>query len=212
MCIQARASHPPHWQGSLDVGEVEHKAFITVRDDICSAPVLFAPDYSLVIRRRHDASDMGWGGYFYQEVPGELDSRGHQKQRFLLCASNAFKEPQLAWPVFYKESWVFVQRCSKGRYFLERTPLPFKMQGDQAAMKYLKQCQKGKISAWLCEWLWGLSWEWEYLPGLKNDIADALSRFPCVQWGCTNFHGSVNMWNELLKVLKHLLQVLQWEH
>jgi hypothetical protein len=29
-------------------GDVEHKAFTTVRDDICSAPVLFAPDYSLV--------------------------------------------------------------------------------------------------------------------------------------------------------------------
>ena len=172
-----------------------------VRDEICSAPALCAPDNTLKIKGKHDASDMGWGGYFYQEVAGEKDSKGYQKERVLKYVSGSFKDGQLVWPIFYKEAWSFVRTAAAGRYFLERSPWAFEMEGDQAALRWLKQCRKGPISAWLCEFLWGLQWTWTYMPGPDNVVADALSRYPCVTWGVTNFHGSVNVWRKLLAVL-----------
>ncbi|XP_054759514.2 uncharacterized protein K02A2.6-like [Lytechinus pictus] len=148
------------------------ESFATVKDQIlhCSTLHLFDPDLPVVIST--DASEYGLGAVLMQMKDG--------KEVPISYASRTLTKAEKNYSVGEKEALACVWACEKwfqyvwGRHFVLRTD-------HQSLTTLLSTKGTGRQSMRIARWatrLLRFNYTVEYIPGLQNHAADALSRLP----------------------------------
>ena len=112
-----------------------------------------------------DASNYGVGGYLFQTVDG-ID----QPVAFV---SRSLNKSQLRWSVIQKEAYGIFHSCMYLQALL-RDRLS-KIKTDHRNLLFIKEATNPMIVRWYMA-LSGFSFTLEFIPGVDNNIADAMSR------------------------------------
>ena len=144
-------------------------AFAHVRQLISDSPILYFLDDKAPIFLMTDASDYGIGGYLYQVI-------GEEKQLVSLV-SKSLTSTQLAWSVIQKEAYAIFFCCTHLDNLLRDRK--FTILTDHKNLTFIKQASNPMIVRWHLA-LQELDFKILFVPGVDNNIADAMSRL------CTN--------------------------
>lgn len=144
-------------------------AFVTLRDKLCTEPILRLPDFSLPFVLTTDASDMAVGGVLSQKFPdGEFPIAFESKRMDKAHANRPVMEQELYAVYHCTKVW----RCYiEGPGFTLRTD-------HQNLIHLLKSTSAPSRHAarWVTELMANFRFTVEYIPGPTNVVADALSR------------------------------------
>ena len=121
--------------------------------------------YTAPITLHTDASDYGVGGYLFQTVDG-VD----QPVAFV---SKSLNIPKVRWSVIQKEAYGIFHSCMYLQSLL-RDRL-FRIKTDHRSLSFIKEAFNPMIVWWYMA-LSEISFTLEFIPGVDNNIADAMSR------------------------------------
>ena len=149
-------------------GEQQQKAFETLKEKLCSDPVLATPDYTKLFYITTDSSDFGLGAVLEQ-----LDE--NNKPRVIAYASRLLKKSELAFSTYLKELSAIIFGITQFRpYVFGRH---FTVYTDHLPLTYLKKQKHTTLTACnLASKLTGYDFDIVYKAGRTNVVADALSR------------------------------------
>jgi hypothetical protein len=185
-------------------GEEEQKAFEYLKAQALERHKLYNPDWARRIHVNVDASDLGWGAVLYQlsneDAAGEVctDPKAENMQ-VILYLSEAFDRTMLRRPTYYKEGFGLIKALGKVRFYIEHSPHRTAVHTDHFPHKWMKHSQRGMIVGWRVAELAGLTYDIYYLPGPKNIIADALSRYPLISMTQLTVKGLDAIFDRLLQ-------------
>ena len=155
-------------------GELEQKAFDTLKSITCARPSVAAPDYTKKLYLDTDASEIGHGYMLYQYQD--------DKKQPIPFGSQAWKTPSmLARPMYYKEGLAMFKAIDACRYYIESSPFTTVVRTDHKPLMWVKHTHRGPLTTWLVEKCAGLDYTIEYIRGEDNICADAFSRTPFIQ-------------------------------
>lgn len=149
-------------------GEKQQKAFDELKKSLCSAPVLLIPDPKLPYTLNVDACDYAVGGTLQQDQGNGLQPVAFRSRKLTPAERN--------YDVREKEFLAFFDACSVWRQYLHN-PLPFTFLTDHDSLKYHRTMPN--LSQRLARWIEKLAefdYKVEHIAGVKNIVADALSR------------------------------------
>jgi len=151
--------------------EEAQTAFDDLKTALTTTPVLTIPDLSKPFILTTDASGVGLGAVLSQHTDA-----GEKPVAFF---SRKLNEHEVKYDIYTQELLAVVSALKEWRHYLE-APTSFEtlIRTDQEALKYL-QSQKhltGKLAGWL-NFLANYNFKVQHIPGSKNRVADALSRF-----------------------------------
>ena len=140
-------------------------AFTKVKTLIAKSPLLYFIHDTAPITLMTDASDYGIGGYLYQEV--------NEKKQLVALVSKSLTKTQLRWSVIQKEAYAIFYCCT----FLDALlrDRQFTILTDHKNLTYIDKESNQMVGRWRMA-LQELDYTIGYVPGPKNDIADAMSR------------------------------------
>ena len=143
-------------------------AFIVLKAALSSAPVLVIADPSLPYTLNCDACDYAIGATLQQD-----QGNGLQPVAFM---SRKLKPAEINYDTREKECLALVTACAHWRQYLH-SDQPFRLLTDHDSLKYIKTMPniKGRIARWI-EDMSEYEFTIEHIPGVKNVVADALSR------------------------------------
>ena len=149
-------------------GERQQKSFDELKSALCSAPVLLIPNPELPFTLNVDACDYAVGGTLQQD-----HGRGLQPVAF---RSRKLSPAERNYDVREKEFLAFVDACSVWRHYLH-SEKPFLFLTDHDSLKYHKTMPNlsGRLARWI-EKLAEFNYTVEHIAGVKNIVADAISR------------------------------------
>jgi hypothetical protein len=140
-------------------------AFKEIKRLISISPMLyFIDDYAPVFLMT-DASDYGIGGYLYQEYNGV--------KQLIALVSKALTVTQLRWSVIQKEAYGIYFCCNKLDTLLRDRK--FTILTDHRNLLYITLASNAMVVRWWMA-LQELDFDIIHVPGVKNIIADTLSR------------------------------------
>lgn len=151
--------------------EKHENAFLQIKQALTSGPVLQLPDDSLPYRLQMDASNRAFGGVLMQINPDGT-------QHAVLYVSKKFSKQQLNWSTSEKELFSLVYVIRKYGYLFYGSAHPITYVCDH---KPLANWERWTLTPKLARWmdtLNSVAWNFEYVEGPKNTLADALSRNP----------------------------------
>ncbi|KAJ1167473.1 hypothetical protein NDU88_007864 [Pleurodeles waltl] len=145
------------------------KAFDTLKQAMCSAPVLLAPDYSKEFVVQTDASEEGIGA-----VLAQVNEEGHDHP--VAFISRRLLPREKKWSAIEREAFAVVWSLKKLRPYLFGTH--FRVQTDHRPLRWLMQMrgENPKLLRWSIS-LQGMDFTVEHRPGTAHANADGLSRF-----------------------------------
>lgn len=149
-------------------GPLQKEAFEALKLSLCSAPVLLIADPKLPYTLNCDACDYAIGATLQQD-----HGKGLQPVAYM---SRKMKPAEINYDTREKEFMALVDACSHWRQYLH-SDLPFKLLSDHDSLKYHKTMPN--LSQRLARWVEKMSefdYTIEHIPGVKNVVADALSR------------------------------------
>ena len=151
------------------------KAFDTLRQQLCSAPILAYPDFTRQFILDTDASDVGIGA-----VLSQVDEEG--RERVVAYGSRALTKPERRYCVTRRELLAVVEFTRQYRSYL--LGHKFVLRTDHGSLVWLWNFRdpEGQLARWL-ERLQELDFEIIHRRGKAHTNADALSRLPCPQCG-----------------------------
>ena len=143
-------------------------SFTTLKDMLCSYPVLAFPRLGESFAVEVDASDVAVGGVLLQ-----TDQMG--KEHPVAYFSNTLKREQRNWSPYSKEAYAIVLATRHWKMYLVGSK--FQIRSDHNPLTTLRKTKdpRGKFPRWLTE-LEELTFEVVYKPGKLNVVPDALSR------------------------------------
>ena len=143
-------------------------AFVKLKEALCTAPVLIIADPKLPYTLNCDACGYAIGATLQQD-----QGNGLQPVAFM---SRKLKPAECRYDTREKECLALVTACAHWRQYLH-SDLPFKLLTDHDSLKYLKSMKdlKGRLFRWV-ESMSEYEYTIEHIPGVKNIVADALSR------------------------------------
>lgn len=153
------------------------ESFERLKTEMATAPVLRQPREDAEFLLDTDASHHAWGAVLAQIV----DGREHVVEYY----SKTFSRPELNYCVTRKELLAVIKSVQHfqpyllGRHFTVRT--------DHASLKWLMNFKnpEGQTARWI-EILQQFDFDVQHRAGNKHANADALSRRPCEDSGCSN--------------------------
>ena len=116
-----------------------------------------------------DASDYGIGGYLYQVIDN--------KKQLVALVSKSLAQTQLNWSTIQKEAYAIFFCCTHLDHLLRDRK--FTILSDHKNLTFIKQAANPMTVRWHLA-LQELDFNIEFVPGVDNVIADAMSRL------CTN--------------------------
>ena len=151
-------------------------AFDALKRALCDAPVLAPVDFTKAFILDTDASNVGVGAV--------LSQVGANGERAVAYFSAALSKQERRYCVTRRELLALVAAIKHFRYYL--TGALFKVRTDHAALQWLLSFREpeGQIARWL-EYLQGFEFQVVHRAGEQHGNADALSRRPCAEEGCT---------------------------
>uniref|UniRef100_A0A2N9GI96 RNA-directed DNA polymerase n=1 Tax=Fagus sylvatica TaxID=28930 RepID=A0A2N9GI96_FAGSY len=146
-----------HW------GADQENAFATIKERLCSAPVLALPDFNKTFEIECDASGIGIGAVLMQD------------RRPIAFFSEKLSGASLKYPTYDKELYALVRALETWQHYL--WPREFVIHTDHESLKHLKG--QGKLNQRHARWLEYIEtfpYVIRYKQGKENIVADALSR------------------------------------
>ena len=149
-------------------GERQQKAFDALKAALTSAPVLIIPDPKLPYTLNCDACDYATGATLQQDHGNGLQPVAFRSRKLTPAERN--------YDVREKEFLALIDACSHWRPYLHGVQ-PFKLLSDHDSLKYHKTMPNlsGRLARWI-EKMAEFDYTIEHIPGIKNIVADALSR------------------------------------
>ena len=146
----------------------QQAAFDELKAALTSAPVLIIPDPSLPYTLNCDACDYATGATLQQDHGNGLQPVAYRSRKLTPAERN--------YDVREKEFLALVDACSHWRQYLHGTQ-PFRLLSDHDSLKYHRTMPNlsGRLARWI-EKMAEFDYTIEHIPGVKNVVADALSR------------------------------------
>ncbi|XP_042992210.1 uncharacterized protein LOC122318677, partial [Carya illinoinensis] len=146
-----------HW------GATQESAFATIKERLCSAPVLALPDFNKAFEIECDASGIGIGAVLMQD------------RRPIAFFSEKLSGASLKYPTYDKELYALIRALETWQHYL--WPREFVIHTDHESLKHLKgQGKLNKRHARWMEYIETFPYVICYKQGKENIVADALSR------------------------------------
>jgi len=165
--------------GSWDWTKEHQDSFDYILNSILHAPALAPFDPTQAHALETDGSQAGFGAVLYQ-YPTKRDclnkNRTHETPVWFF--SKAATGAQTKWPPYRTEIKALQLALDYGKHQLQY--ITFTVRGDHQNMKqYLRSKSLHDVDNWTCFWLLQIStfhFDFIYIPGAENVIADFLSR------------------------------------
>ncbi|XP_060872333.1 uncharacterized protein LOC132946369 [Metopolophium dirhodum] len=150
--------------------EIEQEAFRKFKESLVSAPRLCPPLLGKPFNLQTDASEVEVGAVLFQR--GESGDR-----KIISHASKKLNPAQGRYSAVERECLAIVWAVNRFRPYLESGK--FMLFTDNAALRWLQQarCTNSKLTRWALQ-LGAFDFEIRHVPGVENEAADALSRYP----------------------------------
>jgi hypothetical protein len=146
-----------HW------GSDQANAFATIKERLCSTPVLALPDFNKTFEIECDASGIGIGAVLMQD------------RRPIAFFNEKLSGAGLNYPTYHKEIYALVRALEMLQHYL--WPKEFVIHIDHESLKHLKsQGKLNKRNARWIEYIETFPYVICYNQGKENIVADALSR------------------------------------
>ena len=151
-------------------GEEQDRAFVKLKEKLCSDPVLKAPNFDLPFRVYTDGSAEGTGGILVQEIDGQEHPIAYTSRKLSSREEKNFSATEL-------ECLAVLHATEAFRPYLEGSR--FEVVTDHAALSWLlkKESPKGRLARWAAE-LQALDFFVTHRSGSLMAAPDALSRNP----------------------------------
>ena len=135
-------------------------------------PILRYPDPGQGYTLFTDASGIGWAGVLMQEFE---DDKGKKKQHPICYVSCQFRGSQQNWAALTKEAYAIYMAIRKLSFYITDAEVTIKC--DHLPLKKFlqKQTLNAKVINWAVE-LEQFNLKLEWIQGIKNTLADSLSR------------------------------------
>ena len=152
----------------FDWGAAQRTAFQALKSALCSAPVLLIPDPTKPYTLNCDACQYAIGATLQQDHGNGLQPVAYMSRKL--------KAAELNWDTREKEFFALVEACTHWRHYLHNE-FPFKLLSDHDSLKYHKTMPQlsGRLARWI-ERMAEFDYTIEHIAGVKNIVADALSR------------------------------------
>ena len=138
-------------------------------------PILKYPDPHEEYILYTDASKYAWAGVLTQEYQYDKDSGKISINHPITYVSGLFKGSQLNWAALTKEAYAIYMCVKKLNYYLEDASVIL-MCDHLPLKKFLKRnTLNSKVNNWAVE-LSAHQIEFKYIKGIKNTLADTMSR------------------------------------
>ena len=159
-----------HKDVKWDFSDACHEAFQKLKDALVNAPLLIYHDFSRRSRLETDSSD-GVIAAVHSQL--NLDDAWHPVGYF----SKTMVPAELNYEIHDKEMLAIVRAFSHWRAELQGSPEKIEVYTDHKALEWFMVTKKlnGRQARW-AEFLADFNFEIKYRPGLKNFLADALTR------------------------------------
>ena len=157
-----------------------------MKETLCTYPVLWYPDPNRPYVLFTDASKYGWAGVVtqpYEEIDELTQSTakvGASQKKTVIhhpvsYISGLFRGSQLNWAALTKEAYTIYMSVRKLSFYL--TNADILIRSDHLPLKkFLKQnTMNTKVNNWAVE-LESYNLKFKYIQGVKNTLADTLSR------------------------------------
>ena len=119
-----------------------------------------------------DASGIGWAGVLTQEFE---DDKGKKKQHPIWYMSGQFRGSQQNWAPLMKEVYAIYMAISKLSFYITDVEVTIKYEHLPLKKFLQKQTLNAKVNNWAVE-LEQFNLKLEWIQGIKNTLADSLSR------------------------------------
>ena len=148
------------------------KAFNHLKELLMEYPILRYPDPDCGYTLFTDASGIGWAGILTQEFD---DDKGKKKHRPICYLSGQFRGSQQNWAALTKEAHTFYMPIRKLSFYITDAEVMIKC--DHLPLKKFlqKQALNAKVNNWAIK-LEQFNLKVEWIQGVKNTLADSLSR------------------------------------
>ena len=148
------------------------KAFKHLKELLMQHPILRYPDPNRGYILFTDASGIGWAGVLTQEFE---DDKGKKKQYPICYVSGQFRGSQQNWAALTKEAYAIYMAVRKLSFYITDAEVTIKC--DHLPLKKFlqKQTLNAKVNNWAVE-LEQFNLKLEWIQGIKNNLADSLSR------------------------------------
>jgi len=159
--------------------EEQEKAARTLIGCLTSSPVLALPNFNESFYLTADASDAAVGAVLSQKSPI------NGKHQIISCHSHRFAPAERKYPVREKELYAVVWGVKKCRHYLYGRH--FIVQTDHQSLAHLDKSMMDYDNNRVIRWLVTLSqydYTVQYIKGITNVVADALSRRPLAPATC----------------------------
>ncbi|KAB0803020.1 hypothetical protein PPYR_05206 [Photinus pyralis] len=150
----------------------EQNALESLKEKIRKATLLYHPRENLPFGLSTDASDIGLGAQLFQTVNGE--------RHVVAWASRMLHERETRYTTYERELLALVWALGKFRIYL--LGKQFTVFTDNSSLTYIKTCRL--LSARIARYALAIQeydFTIEHIPGSKNVVADALSRYAAVR-------------------------------
>ena len=151
------------------------KSFELLKEALMKEPILKYPDPHEEYILYTDASKYAWAGVLTQEYQYDRDSGKININHPITYVSGLFKGSQINWTALTKEAYAIYMCVKKLNYYLEDASIIL-MCDHLPLKKFLKRnTLNSKVNNWAVE-LSAHQIEFKYIKGIKNTLADTMSR------------------------------------
>ena len=147
-----------------------NKAFFALQKLVCDCPLMHFVDPELPLYLHTDASDYGIGGYLFQIADGS--------ERPNVFISQSLHYNQLRWNTLQKEAYSIFFCCKELDYLIRNRQFTLLTAHDH--LRFIHDSSNNMVIRWFLA-LQELDFLLEHFAGVKNIVADALSRL------CANY-------------------------
>jgi hypothetical protein len=198
---------PWHW------GPDQDKAFLMLKQLMCTAPVLTQPDFNKKFYLQTDMSRYGMGAILSQEGGPETLTPTMAKQHKpilhpIAYYSATFTPMEQNYDVYNQELLAIMKALAHWRQYLGWTKVLFTIMTNHVNLQHWKSPQNlvQHVARWHMD-LQEYDYKIQYIPGKENTLLDALSQQPGADKGQEDNQGVVVIPVEKFKILavKHIM-------
>ena len=182
-------------------------AYDALRKEVLTSFPLHTMDPTKPLYLSCDASDFGMGACLYQlkkpVADDQLSTMGgtSENKQIIAFYSSSFNPAMQRKPIYYREARAIIWAMEKTVEYTRRSEHQLVVCTDHQPLKWLKNSNRGQVTAWLLENVADIDFRIVYVPGESNGTADIFSRPPMVSPSRYNLDGATQIWRKLLTTL-----------
>ena len=150
-------------------------AFQTLKNALCTKPILKFPDTQKPYILFTDASKYVWAGVLTQPYTEETKGKTVTTHHPVTYVNGLFRGSQLNWAALTKEAYTIYMSIKKLRFYLTDAEITLRSNHLPLKKFLLRNTLNIKLNNWAVE-LETFNIKFEHISGIKNTLADMLSR------------------------------------